>query len=231
MAVNTTRPNREKIKPRFDSPVVVRLEQIHGIESDSPYSGLEYRYNVVGDRGPALLYVPAEGRDAILSVRPKVGDVIELLKYKNGPEIAWAAQLLQGDGSEPEPQPEAAPPARNIRLVAPAPRRPGYGNGHANRYVNGHANGQANGHRNGAGYFASLPPAQLQPEQPRPQMQIADNPRGNSHLAQCLCAAVDAAIEASEYARAKNYSVTFLGADIRAMASTLLINDATGGGR
>lgn len=54
---------------------------------------------------------------------------------------------------------------------------------------------------------------------------------GQSHLAQCLCSAVDAAIEASEYARSKNFSVTFLGSDIRAMANSLLIGDQKGAQR
>jgi hypothetical protein len=55
-------------------------------------------------------------------------------------------------------------------------------------------------------------------------------PHGTSHLARCLCAAVDASIEASEYGRSKNFSVTFLGSDIRAMANTLMIGDQRNGG-
>ncbi|MGH9344849.1 MAG: hypothetical protein ACRD3Y_02270 [Bryobacteraceae bacterium] len=76
-----------------------------------------------------------------------------------------------------------------------------------------------NGHTNGNG--RNVQPINGNGNAPRP---------GNSHMAQCLCAAVDAAIEASEYARSKNYSVAFLGSDIRAMANSLLIGDQQRGG-
>lgn len=202
MAVNSARPSRVKIKPRFDSPEVFRLEQINGFESTSEYSGVEYRYNVVSNQGPAHLYVPAEGRDAIATIRPKVGEVIELLKYKEGNEVLWSARLVD----EPQlPQ----PPQPGPRLLAPVPR--------TNGYVNGHANG----------HFAELPPAQA----PQPPPAEAEKPvRGSSHLAQCLMTVIDAVIEASEHARQKNYSVTFLGSDIRTMANTLMMGDRARGG-
>ncbi len=73
-----------------------------------------------------------------------------------------------------------------------------------------------------AGATALAPQAHVQPANP-PQVS-----RGTSHLAQALCLAIDAAIQASEYARAQNFSVTFLGSDIRAMANTVMIQD---GGR
>jgi len=70
----------------------------------------------------------------------------------------------------------------------------------------------------------------LRPVPPRPSLAAAETRplRGSSHLAQCLCAAIDAAIEAAEYARSKNFSVTFLGSDIRAIANSLYINDQNG---
>lgn len=64
--------------------------------------------------------------------------------------------------------------------------------------------------------------------QPQQQPAAAAPRRGGSPLAQCLCAAVDAAIEAADYARERNFSVTFLGGDIRAMANSLMINDERG---
>lgn len=59
----------------------------------------------------------------------------------------------------------------------------------------------------------------------------AHDQRGTSHLSHALCLAIDAAVEASEYARSRNFSVTFLGSDIRAMANTVMINDQQGGRR
>jgi hypothetical protein len=99
---------------------------------------------------------------------------------------------------------DAAEPAPGPRIVAPAPAR-----------TNGVARGNAptgGPETNGANALAPQP-AQV---------------RGHSHLAQALCLAIDAAIQASEYARSQNFSVTFLGSDIRAMANTVMIQD---GGR
>jgi hypothetical protein len=99
-------------------------------------------------------------------------------------------------------------PAQTARMVAPKPTYDEYANG----------NGR-NVHPQPAPAAAAVTPA---PAAPR---------RGNSALAQCLCAAVDAALEASEYARERGFSVTFLGGDVRAMANTLMMNDERGGAR
>jgi hypothetical protein len=64
--------------------------------------------------------------------------------------------------------------------------------------------------------------------QAQQQPAAAPPPRATSPLAACLCAAIDAAQAAEIYARSKNFSVTFLGGDIRAMANTLMINDEAG---
>lgn len=86
-------------------------------------------------------------------------------------------------------------------------------------YPNGTATNGANGNRNVHAMPAPQPPAAAK----KPE-------RGSSHMAQCLCAAIDAAIEAQEYARTHNFSVTFLGSDVRAMANSLLIGDQQRGG-
>jgi hypothetical protein len=90
--------------------------------------------------------------------------------------------------------------------------------GYVANYPDGDRNAppSSNGH-NGNGYHqnghSAAPPAAAAPQ------------RGSSHLARALCLAIDAAVEASEYARSKNFSVTFLGSDIRAMANTVMIGD------
>ncbi len=92
--------------------------------------------------------------------------------------------------------------------------------------------------RSGDIYTAGRPGTRPSPAQqaaqanPHPTNQSgprAVEPRGSSHMAQCMILAVDAASEAAEHARQIGFSVTFLGADIRAMANTLMINDGNGG--
>jgi hypothetical protein len=68
-------------------------------------------------------------------------------------------------------------------------------------------------------------------DSPQQQATAAPAARANSPLAACLCAAIDAAQEAESYARSRNFSVTFLGGDIRAMANTLMMADERGGGQ
>jgi hypothetical protein len=103
-------------------------------------------------------------------------------------------------------------PSYNVRVVSDAaePAQP-----QASRLVAPQA-----GYSNGNGHTRTA----------RPSAPAPETTRAVSHIASCLCAAIDAAIAAQEYARMNNFSVTFLGSDIRAMANSVYINDQQNGG-
>lgn len=185
---------RERIKPAADVPLVVTLEDLNAPQSNSQYTGLEYRYNVTCEGTPCFIYLPPQAHQQIQRSMAQPGDQIQILKCMRGRQATYSVMVLS-DAAEPQQQ-------SNLR-------------GH---YPNGTA---TNGHH-ANGRVQQMPqPAQ---QQSRPAA------RGSSHMAQCLCSAIDAAVEAQEYARGKNFSVTFLGSDIRAMANSLLIGDQQRGG-
>jgi hypothetical protein len=124
---------RPKIKPIVDVPIVLQMESVIGQESKSPYTGIEYRYSVVHEHQPSFIYLPPEGRDAIVRARPQVGDLVELLMQKRGREQYFRAQILSDGYEQPEyderqPQPAGAgprlAPAMNGRSHRHAPTQP-----------------------------------------------------------------------------------------------------------
>jgi hypothetical protein len=200
--------NRIKFKPPFDSPFVVTFETLSAAECRSQYNGMEYRYNVTNEGRSCFLYLTRQGHDTVQKLHPSAGDAIELLKYKFDGHDCFDARFA---GAPPEP-----PPSNGPRMVAPLSRD---GRANGQRYYlprEAEAPAAAPEHHHQAGAAAHQePPAAL---------------RGTSPLARCLCAAIDASLEASEYGRSKNFSVAFLGSDIRAMANTLMIGDQRNGG-
>lgn len=95
---------RQKLKLPIDVPMVLQLENLDGQPVQSQYSdGPEYRYDVKHRNEHCLIYLPAQGRDAIMRSRATVGDEIELLKQKRGNGYVYAANVLP-DGTEPPPQ-------------------------------------------------------------------------------------------------------------------------------
>jgi len=144
---------REKIKLPVDVPVLVALETVNGQECKSSFNGVEYRYNAICDSRPGLMYLTAQGRDALASLRPSPGDLIEIVKQKRGKEYFFSVQIVS-DAEEPpvdkllvpsrrnEPPPPPEPPAetRRVRMIAPAPAvRAAYAQANGGGYVNGSA--------------------------------------------------------------------------------------------
>ena len=230
--------SREKIKPIVDVPLILQMETVSGQESSSQFNGLEYRYNVIHEKRPSIIYLPREGRDAIVQAQPVPGDYVELLKQKRGSQIVFQAQVL-GDAREmDEAYPEEPPPpAAPSRLAAPARNGlPVHSHGTARPIAPATAR-------------AALPPApQQRAQQPPPR------PPSNGHqatgqalpprpddltispiaqqVAGCLRVAVDAWEEIRQYARERyGVEIEYTAEDIRATGTSVFIQQRSGGGR
>lgn len=97
---------REKIKPVTDVPITFQLQNL-GEECSSQFNGVEWRYNVVYDAKPCTIYLPREGRDAILRARPEAGDVVRLIKTKRGNTYAYIVNRVSEDAESEAPAPRA----------------------------------------------------------------------------------------------------------------------------
>jgi hypothetical protein len=193
--------NRTKIKPIVDVPMILEMESVVGQEANSPYTGLEYRYSVVHDRQPAFIYLPPEGRDALVRAHPQVGDLVELVMQKRGKQQFFRAQVL-GDAQEP--------PANQ---VAPRPQR-----------VPSNGNGYTNGHRQ----LAAAPQAAPAPTPQMPAQQAERYPI-EELLVRCFDVAarvIKAGVAAAEKVGAPN-DASF--EDVRATAISLFIDRRKGG--
>lgn len=88
---------RTEVQPIVDVPILLELESPVGTESQSQHNGIdiEYRFEVVFEHQPALIYLNESGRDAIRRLQPKSGDLIELLKQKQrGGGYVYSAALI-----------------------------------------------------------------------------------------------------------------------------------------
>jgi hypothetical protein len=123
---------RQVIKLEYDVPVLVKLDRgPEGREHTGQY-GINWQYTLNDDA--AVMFLPKEGRDAILASGAHAGDTIELLKMQRNKQTLYQAQVVVSDAAEP-PEAERAP-----RLVSSRPnatahtvRQP------AKSYVNGAA--------------------------------------------------------------------------------------------
>jgi hypothetical protein len=97
---------RSKLKPIIDVPMVLQMESVIGQEAHSQFTGTEYRYSVIHDQQPAFIYLPPEGRDAIVRARPQVGDLVELLVQRRGRQQFFRAQVLSDGYEPPQDQPD-----------------------------------------------------------------------------------------------------------------------------
>jgi len=206
---------REILRPQYGEPLVFRLdvEPEDAVEKEGKFGGLDWQYFV--NDGAAIVYLPMDGRNALLKSGARAGDLVSISKSKRGRSTLFSAEV-QSDAAEPPPPPPraAAPPQPHQRVNErqPLPNRV-YA-----QPETGPANG--NGHSNGNGYH-----------RPAPQPAPAKAPTPMAPFADYLCLAIDAVAIAQNYGREKGVSCTFLGGDIRAIATTLYINGAENGGR
>jgi hypothetical protein len=111
---------RQVIKPQIDVPLVVQLGRgPEGVEKAGKY-GVDYQYIV--NNGAGVMWLPKEGRDALIRSGARAGDEVEIVKSMRGKQAVFSAQVVS-DAAEP---PVAPAPARQIRVVAP---QPSYTNG------------------------------------------------------------------------------------------------------
>lgn len=207
---------RQKIKPAIDVPMVMQLETVQGRESKSQFTGVEYWFNVVFDSQPSIIYLPDEGREAIESLRPQVGDYVELLKQKRGKQELYSAQLVSDGAEEPAPPP---PPQRQpVRMLAPASRTAA---------TNGPpSNG---GYTNGAPRPSMTATAQAQAMPPDPDAQISPVAQ---QLAGCLRVSLDAWEQTRQYAHDKyGVALDYTSEDVRAVGLSFYIGRTRDGGR
>ncbi len=93
---------RQIIKPQFDQPITVKLDfGAEGIQRDGKY-GTEYQYTLNDDSG--VMWLPKQGRDALLRTNAQAGDYVRILKTKKSGQNVFDAQVLS-DAEEEEPAP------------------------------------------------------------------------------------------------------------------------------
>jgi hypothetical protein len=192
-------PTRREVI-RFDAePVKVKLDRSPhaGIECHGQY-GIDWRYSV--NNGKAVMYLPAEGREALLDSGAAAGEEVAIRRLGKG---RWEAERIAPDlpFTQPETQdakePDQSAPPRSA--TRPLPDR----------------------------LFArpEAPGASEPPSPPETAALPASSVAATRHMMSCYCVAVDVAVEVQEYARRKGINIAFTGSDIRAMGITVYIGD------
>ena len=193
-------PTRREIIRFDEEPVKVTLGKgpHAGIECHGQY-GIDWRYSV--NNGKALMYLPAEGRDALVHAGVEAGDEVVIRRLGRG---RWEAERIAPDlpfPSQPEvPQTKEADPPTPLRSTTrPLPDR----------------------------LFARSEPQSAADLPPRPDSVVVPTAAvaASQHMMSCYCVAVDVAVEVQEYARRKGINIAFTGSDIRAMGITVYIGD------
>lgn len=87
---------REVIRPMVDQPVVVKLDKSDGVQREGKY-GIDFQYTVNDDSG--VMWLPRDGRDALLRAGAQAGDAVEILKEKRGRDFIFNVRLV-GDAFE-----------------------------------------------------------------------------------------------------------------------------------
>jgi hypothetical protein len=193
-------PTRREVI-RFDAePIKIKLDKgpYAAVECRRQY-GIGWRYSV--NNGTAVMYLPAEGREALLQCGAGAGDEVAIRKLSKG---RWEAEWISDERPSP-PQPETRPEGETDQ---PRPRR---------------SKARPQPERLFAG-----PELQTAPEPEPPPPTRSDNFGRHDHAAahdDCYCVAVDVALEVQEYARKKGINIAFTGSDIRAMGITVFIGD------
>jgi hypothetical protein len=97
-----SRQRKRVVKPVVDVPIILQLQTVIGQEVHSKYAGVEYRYSVIHDYQPCVIYLPPEGRDAIVRAGPQPGDLVEFVMQRQGRQSWFQVQVLD-DSQEPLP--------------------------------------------------------------------------------------------------------------------------------
>jgi hypothetical protein len=239
---------RPRIKPAPNVPLVLQMETIQGVEVNSQFTGVEYRYYVVHENEPSTIYLPPEGRDAIIRAEPDLGDFIELLKQKTARGYIYHASRLSDAREEPGPPPPPARPpngggvrmlAGNRAPVAPVPRHPDNpDNSEYVRFMQSRQGTYAPSDQRVdwsdmpdvfAGEQRRIAPPPQRPAQPQAQAQpprpeaTGVHPIGQQ-LAGCFRAAVDAWEETRKYAQEKyGRELEYSTEDVRASGLSVFI--------
>ena len=186
---------------RFDAePVKIKLDKgpHSGIECHGQY-GIDWRYSV--NHGKAVMYLPAEGREALLHSGAGAGEDVAIRRLgkarweveRIAPDLPFPShsEAQQAEETDPLPPPRSATRSLPDRLFA-RPEPP----------------------------LTSEPPSAPEPVALPPAAVTA-----SQHMMSCYCVAVDVAVEVQEYARRKGINIAFTGSDIRAMGITVYIGD------
>jgi hypothetical protein len=193
-------PTRREVI-RFDAePIKIKLDKgpYAAVECRGQY-GIDWRYSV--NNGTAVMYLPAEGREALLQCGAGTGDEVAIRKVSKG---LWEAEWISNEPASP-PQPETRP---EDETDEPRPRR-------------------SKPRRLPERLFAE-PELQAAPEPqpPSPPVPITSAAMTTlQRMMSCYYVAVDVALEVQEYARKKGINIAFTGSDIRAMGITVFIGD------
>jgi hypothetical protein len=197
--------NRQKLKIIANVPLNVTLEDANGKESNSQYTGLEYRYNVQHQGVDSILYLPVQGAEALRRSGAQSGDDVQITKTMKGNMPVFTVRIFSDASLElPAPPPQASaqpdrfdqhmqqqPSPNGIRMLAPRTQ------------------------------LAAQPVAAASAEETLSFRAM--------QYSQLLLSVIDVAIGAEVYAAKKGRTIAFNEEDIRCMTATLFITDAKGG--
>lgn len=188
---------REILKPQMNVPLTVHLDQgPEGKEKTGQY-GTDYQYTVNQNAG--VMWLPAEGRDALIQSGAQAGDDVQIVKSMRGKQVVWSAQV-----------------------VSDAAEVPAASNGVQVSYTSG-VKFPARVYAQPAQAPVAAPrtaPAPRPAPQPQPETRITPVAM---QLASCFCAAIDACLEAETYAKSKGLAIEFNAEDLRAVALSVYI--------
>jgi hypothetical protein len=153
------------------------------------------------NNGKGVMYLPAEGREALLQSGAAAGEDVAIRRLGKG---RWEAERIAPDLPFPS-QPEARQAEETDQ---PPPSRPAKRALPERLFTRPEPQG------------ASEPPSP-----PEPVALPAAAVTASQHMMSCYSVAVDVAAEVQEYARRKGINIAFTGSDIRAMGITVYIGD------
>lgn len=194
---------REKISWADNVPTTVTLDSAGELQRNRA-GDVEYRYFLHGDK---IMWVPTEAYQAINRTDAREGDTITITRQraKRNSTATWAVEPVtrEGDGAAAIRRTETAPSSRTA-ASQPADRE------HYDRQP-----GQGWTYR--------------EPAKPTTDTDLPVTT--TDQLAGALAVAIDAAAEASIYAKRHGLNITWNGGDIRALAATIYIQQQRGGAR
>jgi hypothetical protein len=120
---------RENLRLKMTQPITCVVEETNAKETTSQYQdGVQWRYSVRTQNGPAYLYLDVDAHIAVRHAKVVPGDEIEIVKLMRAGKLTYNVRVVSDAHEQPETrydQREPEPEPQPIRTVQPlAVRQP-----------------------------------------------------------------------------------------------------------